>query len=194
MSSRSAINSDGPNADGLSDLERRFVEAYVVSLHGKDAAIKAGYAPGSAKVTACRLLKKPRIRLTIDNWRKESASSARISLDEAKAILSEIARGQITDYLNEDWSLKIHGCPHPTAIRSVEITEFQTRNGRTKRVTRIRLHDPVAAIARLAALNGWDRPQQVNVTGGILDQILALVDGTTRGVIAARPSRGWEAV
>lgn len=43
----------------------RFVAEYLVCYEGKEAAIRAGYAPASAKVTACKLLADPAIKARI---------------------------------------------------------------------------------------------------------------------------------
>lgn len=40
----------------LSARQARFIDEYLVDGNGAQAAIRAGYAPGSAKVAACRLL------------------------------------------------------------------------------------------------------------------------------------------
>lgn len=40
----------------LSTRQLRFVDEYLLDGNGAAAAVRAGYAPGSAKVTACRLL------------------------------------------------------------------------------------------------------------------------------------------
>lgn len=45
--------------DGLTDMQRRFVEEYVVDLYPMGAAIRAGYAPNSAKQTAYDLRHSP---------------------------------------------------------------------------------------------------------------------------------------
>ena len=49
-------------ADELSSREAKFVDEYLVDPNGKQAAIKAGYAPGSAEVTASRLIRKAKVR------------------------------------------------------------------------------------------------------------------------------------
>lgn len=53
----------------LSERERRFVEAYMGKAAGNatKAATLAGYAKGSAKVTASRLLTKANVRTAIDS-------------------------------------------------------------------------------------------------------------------------------
>jgi len=40
----------------LTPKQQRFVQEYLIDLNGRQAAIRAGYAPGSAEVTASRLL------------------------------------------------------------------------------------------------------------------------------------------
>lgn len=49
-------------ADELSPREAKFVDEYLVEPNGKQAAIKAGYAAGSAEVTASRLIRKAKVR------------------------------------------------------------------------------------------------------------------------------------
>lgn len=51
---------------GLSPKERKFVAEYLKNPNGTQAAIRAGYAKGSADVTASRLLGKARVRGAID--------------------------------------------------------------------------------------------------------------------------------
>jgi phage terminase small subunit len=48
----------------------RFVAEFLKDLNGKQAAIRAGYSPKSAKVTACRLLHKPGIAAAVATQQK----------------------------------------------------------------------------------------------------------------------------
>ena len=51
--------------------ERLFAAEYVKDSNGTQAAIRAGYAPGSAKVTASRLLTRPNVQALLANHRGE---------------------------------------------------------------------------------------------------------------------------
>lgn len=56
----------------LTDKERAFCRYYIANGgNGTQAAISAGYAPGSAKVTASQMLKKPQIRAEIELLRSQ---------------------------------------------------------------------------------------------------------------------------
>ena len=46
----------------LGPMQQRFIEQYVIDLNGKQAAIRAGYSPRSAKVTACRMLTRDNVQ------------------------------------------------------------------------------------------------------------------------------------
>lgn len=58
------------NAPKLTDLQRKFVEAYLATAEGRGkpgrAAVAAGYSDKHAAVTACRLLKDARIVAAIE--------------------------------------------------------------------------------------------------------------------------------
>lgn len=49
-------------ANTLPAKAARFVEEYLLDHNGAAAAVRAGYAPNSAKVTACRLLTRANVR------------------------------------------------------------------------------------------------------------------------------------
>jgi phage terminase small subunit len=51
----------------LTEKRRRFVEEYLKDLNGTQAAIRAGYAPGSAKVEGSRLLADANVRQAIQD-------------------------------------------------------------------------------------------------------------------------------
>ena len=50
----------------MNPKRQRFCEEYVIDSNGTQAATRAGYAPGSAKVTASRLLTDANVRERID--------------------------------------------------------------------------------------------------------------------------------
>jgi phage terminase small subunit len=86
----------------LTTREQRFALAYIgeAAGNGQKAAEIAGYAKGSAKVTASRLLKKPHIKDAIANFAAKAANPADSEANRAKIadaaerrqILTKIAR------------------------------------------------------------------------------------------------------
>lgn len=48
------------------DRQIQFAQEYVIDFNGKQAAIRAGYAPNSAEVTACKLLRTAKVRSEVE--------------------------------------------------------------------------------------------------------------------------------
>ena len=65
----------------LNPKQQRFCEEYAVDLNGAQAAIRAGYAPTHAKVTASRMLTYANVRERVDQLIIEYRERLDISLD-----------------------------------------------------------------------------------------------------------------
>lgn len=76
----------------LTAKEQRFVREYRVDGDGANAARRAGYASKSAKVTACKLLKKPEVAALIANQEQEKANQRIADAAERRELLTLIAR------------------------------------------------------------------------------------------------------
>ena len=74
--------------DKLSPRQQRFVDEYLVDLNGQQAAIRAGYAPRSAVVTASRLLTRAKVREAIELGRRKLQERTEIT---AEWVIREIA-------------------------------------------------------------------------------------------------------
>lgn len=68
-------------AAGLTPKQQRFVLEYLKDQNGKQAAIRAGYAPGSAEVQACRLLRNAQVRAAVDAGQARLAKKAEITVE-----------------------------------------------------------------------------------------------------------------
>lgn len=64
-----------------STKRQAFVDEYLVDLNGKQAAIRAGYSPTSASVTAARLLADVNVKAAIDARMKERENRTEITQD-----------------------------------------------------------------------------------------------------------------
>lgn len=73
----------------LSPRRRRFVDAYARNGNGTRAAISAGYAPQSARVTACRLLTNANVAAEIDVLRRRRLTALDL---EVQGLVREFAR------------------------------------------------------------------------------------------------------
>ena len=81
----------------LSDKRARFVQEYVRDQNGTQAAIRAGYAPGSAYVTASRLLRNAQVSAAVAEKQEEMADELDLSRERVmRGLLEavEIARVQ----------------------------------------------------------------------------------------------------
>ncbi len=65
----------------MNPKRQRFCEEYAIDLNGAQAAIRAGYAPGSAKVTASRLLTDVNVRERVDQLIVEHRERIEVSVD-----------------------------------------------------------------------------------------------------------------
>lgn len=68
-----------------------FVQEYLVDLNGRQAAIRAGYSPFSARQTACDLLATPRVKEAVQAAMDERAARTGISGDRVLERLWGIA-------------------------------------------------------------------------------------------------------
>ncbi len=73
----------------MNPKRRRFCEEYAVDLNGAQAAIRAGYAPGSAKVTASRLLTDANVRARVDRLIVEYRERVEVSVDSITELFQE---------------------------------------------------------------------------------------------------------
>ena len=88
----------------FTDKQRLFIEHYLQCWNGAEAARKAGYSENSIHSIASENLTKPKIQEEIQKRISDIAMTA----DEVLVALSEIARGNIEDFMNvdEDGKLK----------------------------------------------------------------------------------------
>lgn len=74
-------------SEALTRRQAEFVRQYLVDWNGTQAAIRAGYSPKGAKVTACRLLTRVNVMAAIGEKRQELVE--RVDL-RAEAVLRDL--------------------------------------------------------------------------------------------------------
>ncbi len=82
--------------------DERFAREYVIDLNGEQAAIRAGYAPKSAKVTASRLLTKANVKAIIAELAKRHAEKLDLNGEKVLRELSLIGFSNMQDYITID--------------------------------------------------------------------------------------------
>ncbi len=78
----------------MTPKETRFVQEYLNDPNGAQAAIRAKYAPKSAKVTASRLLTKANVRAAIAEGQAIIAQEAKVTATEVLNGLRSEAKGK----------------------------------------------------------------------------------------------------
>ncbi len=79
----------------LTDKQKRFCEEYIIDLNGAQSAIRAGYAEGSARVEASRLLSNDNIQDYISELQQKKS-------EELNITFNDIAKGVYSIAINED--------------------------------------------------------------------------------------------
>ncbi len=136
----------------MREKHRRFVEEYLVDLNGRQAAVRAGYAPSSAKNRAHQLLRTPEVKAAVAEGMRERSRRTGITADK---VLNEYARlafsdlRQVTDWGPEGVQPKAAKDLHPDQARAIaEVTETKNKTGGG--LVRVKMHDKKAALDALA--------------------------------------------
>lgn len=107
----------------LSDKEEVFLEHYIRSWNGADAARKAGYPPESARQIACELLTKPYILKA----KAERLKALTMETDEWFARVTEQARGDLGELLDNNGSIDLKGARDRGQLRLVAEYQVEVR-------------------------------------------------------------------
>lgn len=110
-------------SSALGGRQLKFVAAYVRTLNGAEAAREAGYSPGSARITASKLLTNANIAAAVHAAKAEQFRRMRMDADEVLAILAEAARSSMGQFLHltpdGEPYLDLHNAPH-SALASIQ--------------------------------------------------------------------------
>ena len=78
-------------ANKLTDMQKRFVEHYMVTLNGSEAALRAGYSKDTARVKASTLLAKPHIKEELNKQQQKLVKKMDIKKEDIINRLNERA-------------------------------------------------------------------------------------------------------
>jgi len=142
--------------NGLTQKQKTFTLGLFKGLSQREAYIAAGYsAKQSLRVidrNACVLAKTNKVLIRWNELNKEAEDVTIATVKERKQILTQIARGDITDYLTcgPDRDLISVGSESPNTRALSEVTsrtEYDEKGAGVAVVTKIKLHNPIQAIA-----------------------------------------------
>lgn len=164
-----------PRRSSVADRYARFVDEYLIDHNATQAAIRAGYAPGSADVQGARLLGNDRIKALLDAKAKRISARYEITHDRIKGELARLGFSNMADYMtvNDDGvprlDLSAINRDQAAAIQSLDVQTERRRykvgdeEHETVEVTkaRVRLADKRAALVDLAKITGLmsDEPE-----------------------------------
>ena len=151
----------------LPPKQQRFVEEYLVDLNGTQAAIRAGYAPKSAVVTASQLLTIPNVAEAVRNAQRERSERTQVTADNVVKELALIGFVDIGNYTawGED-GVKLRESNLLDTRPVAEVKETVTQFGSN---ISFKLHDKVGALEKLGRHLGiFADKLDVNHTGGVV--------------------------
>lgn len=82
----------------LNERQWRFCQEYLIDCNGKQAAIRAGYAPHSAEVTGSRLLRNAKVKARIADLQAKRAKRVGLEADQVLEVLGRVIESNIDDY------------------------------------------------------------------------------------------------
>ena len=156
---------------------------YMSTMNGSQAALAAGYSarnPKNAHIIAWTLLKREDVQARLKELRKATADEAIMTLVQQKIVLSEIGRARLIDYQDEHGAIRpLEGdVPNPAAIESVEYRWNPIK--KEAYPWRIKLRDPVDAIAELCRLDGAYKKPSASVAVASINRVVVVEDARTK--------------
>ncbi len=170
----------------LTQKQQRYAQFLFEGCSQREAYVKAGYSANMAVTmidrNACELAKSTKVSARLAELRKKAEDASVMTVVERKQRLSEIARARLTDYQQHGadggWINVGPESPNTAALSEIVSTTKYDDNGASPTViSRLRLHNPVQAIAEL---NKMDHVYEVSESPQITVQtcVFVLPDGT----------------
>jgi len=153
----------------LTPKQQRFADEYLIDLNATQAAIRAGYSPRSADVTAARLLANARIRAYIDQRMAELSRRTGVTQERIIRELARIAFVNPPEVVDMDEARIMATATEDdtAAIASVKVKTIPTESG-TGIEREIRFADKIKALELLGKRFGmWIDKQQIDVQGAV---------------------------
>ena len=142
--------------------QARFIEEFLVDANGKQAAIRAGYAAGSAEVAASKLLRNPKVSAKLEIARQALTERTRIDADRIKRELAIVGFGVMGDFYDPDTGklLEVHDMSEEAQLRLSAV-----------KVSRERRHTTTDGAAETTVeesvieLKTWDKVRALELLG-----------------------------
>lgn len=117
---------------GITQLQRKFINEYIIDFNAEHAAIRAGYAQKSARMQASRMLTKDNIQAAIAKALQERSKRLEITQDRVVLEIARLALSDPRSAVDENGSIKpIHEWSDDLAgsIASIKVLEMKDADG-----------------------------------------------------------------
>ncbi len=152
--------------------QEKYCLEYFKSGNAAAAATLAGYSVRSIRSIASELLTNPNIQRRLEELKKKAEDASVMTVLERKQRLTEIARARVSDFVKcKNGISRIAvglDSVNSGAVQEVISEEIQIGKGDAAIpavITKLKLRDPVAAIAELNKMDGAYAPTKTEVTG-----------------------------
>lgn len=152
----------------LTDKQENFCLEYVKDFNGAQAAIRAEYAKGSARVTASKLLTNANIQERIKELTQGDEDEAIKEFEAWKQRQLNRANANVLNFVDVHaggiFIKDIHELSEDQQKLIKKVTYDQQRGGWA-----VELHDPQKADIELAKAMGWykESPKDINISGEV---------------------------
>ena len=175
--------------DGSTPLKNIKHELFVRALYQQGdklnqaaAYIKAGYNVKTEKIAsaaATRMLNDVNIFKRLQWLQAQVATADILSREEALKILTQQSRVKVTDFMavDIDGALFVkmdENMPHIDGLKKIRVQTIVDENGNEIKAIELRdieIFDKIKAIERIAKMQGWDKPTEINVGGTSLAEV-----------------------
>jgi len=168
----------------MKELHRQFCLMFISGLSREEAYKLAGGTSKTPSQATANILKRQDVQDYIELLMERTETKAIMDREEALGMLTNIARAKITDVIafhevprtdingNEQFDRKTGEQVFETiwtikniAAMTPEIAAIVKGISNTANGTKMEIHDQVAALKQLAAMEGWDAAQKYEHTG-----------------------------
>ncbi len=188
----------------MNPKQKWFAEEYILDLNATQAAIRAGYAKGSADVTGARLLGNASVAKVIQKAQKERSERTKIDADWVLKRLVEEADADLADLYDENDKLK-HLKDWPLIWRKGLVTGVKTDRTKTGdddelvTVDEIKLSDRIKRIELIGKhidVQAFKDKTETEVKGGAISELIDLIqsrpNNNIRDVVARKRDPGTD--
>lgn len=154
--------------DGLTARERKFIHAMLECSSQTEAIKIVGTKAKEPNKAGCEMMSRPHVRKAYEALRDEWEEAQCMSFQEACRRLSQQARGNVSEFLDEDGNIV------PAKVADARLSESKLdgfevearidEKGNRVETVRLKMGSRVAAIQTLSKLKGWDK---VEITANV---------------------------